>query len=176
MKKIIALGGSNSKASINKIMAVHVAHMLEGTEVRVLDLNDYYLPIYSIDLENDKGIPDDAQNLLKEIKKADGIVLSLAEHNGAYSTAFKNAFDWMSRIDGKLWSETPMLLMATSPGARGGKSVLDIAKGRFPYMGGNIVADMSFPSFFDNFKEGVIVDETLDRQLEAAVDKLQKAL
>jgi NAD(P)H-dependent FMN reductase len=89
---------------------------------------------------------------------------------------FKNAFDWMSRIDGKLWSEKPMLLMATSPGARGGATVLDIAKGRFPYMGGNIVADLSFPSFFDNFKEGVIVDENLNEQLQTAVEKLQEVL
>jgi NAD(P)H-dependent FMN reductase len=176
MKKVIALGGSNSKASINKILAVYAAHMLQNSEVKVLDLNDYKLPIYGVDFENNSGIPQGAHSLLKEIKDADGIVLSLAEHNGAYSTVFKNAFDWMSRIDGKLWSEKPMLLMATSPGARGGATVLDIAKGRFPYMGGNIVADMSFPSFFDNFKEEVIADESLKKQLQMAIDKLQEAL
>ena len=176
MKKVIALGGSNSKKSINKILAAHAANMLKETEVKVLDLNNYELPLYGIDLENENGIPQDAHNLLKEIKDADGIVLSLAEHNGAYSTAFKNAFDWLSRIDGKLWSEKPMLLMATSPGARGGATVLEIARGRFPYMGGNIVADVSFPSFFDNFKEGVVADETLNKQLEVAVGKLQEVL
>ena len=176
MKTVIALGGSNSINSINKILAVHTANELKDTEVKVLDLNDYELPLYGIDLETENGIPQDAHNLLKEIKEADGVVLSLAEHNGAYSTAFKNAFDWMSRIDGKLWSEKPMLLMATSPGARGGATVLEIAKGRFPYMGGSIVADLSFPSFFDNFKEGVIADENLNKQLQMAVDKLQKAL
>ncbi|PHS06912.1 MAG: NADPH-dependent FMN reductase [Kordia sp.] len=176
MKKVIALGGSNSKKSINKILAAHAANMLKDTEVKVLDLNNYELPLYGIDLENENGIPKDAHNLLKEIKDADGIVLSLAEHNGAYSTSFKNAFDWLSRIDGKLWSEKPMLLMATSPGARGGATVLEIARGRFPYMGGNIVADVSFPSFFDNFKEGVVADETLNKQLKVAVGKLQEVL
>lgn len=176
MKKVIALGGSNSKNSINKTLAVHAANMLKETEVKELDLNEYNLPLYGIDLETESGIPQDAHNLLNEIKEADGVVLSLAEHNGAYSTAFKNAYDWMSRIDGKLWSEKPMLLMATSPGARGGATVLEIAKGRFPYMGGNIVADLSFPSFFDNFKEGVIADENLNKQLQTSVDKLQQAL
>lgn len=176
MKKVIALGGSNSKNSINKTLAVHAANMLKETEVKVLDLNEYNLPLYGIDLETENGIPQDAHNLLNEIKEADGVVLSLAEHNGAYSTAFKNAYDWMSRIDGKLWSEKPMLLMATSPGARGGATVLEIAKGRFPYMGGNIVADLSYPSFFDNFKAGVIADENLNKQLQAGVDKLQQAL
>lgn len=176
MKKVIALGGSNSKNSINKMLAAHSASMLKDTEVKVLDLNEFELPLYGIDLETENGIPQDARNLLQEIKDADGIVLSLAEHNGAYSTAFKNAFDWMSRIDGKLWSEKPMLLLATSPGARGGATVLEIAKGRFPYMGGNIIADLSFPSFYDNFKDGDIVDDNLNKQLQTAVDKLQQTL
>jgi len=176
MKKVIALGGSNSKKSINKMLAVHTASMLKEVEVKVLDLNDFSLPLYGIDVETDSGIPQDAHGLLQEIKEADGVVLSLAEHNGAYSTAFKNAFDWMSRIDGKLWSETPMLLLATSPGARGGATVLEIAKGRFPYMGGNIVADLSFPSFYDNFKEGAVADDNLSKQLQTAVDKLQQTL
>ena len=176
MKKVIALGGSNSENSINKVLAAYAANTLNNVEVKILDLNDFVLPLYGIDLETEKGIPQDAHNLLQEIKDADGVVLSLAEHNGAYSTAFKNAFDWMSRIDGKLWSETPMLLLATSPGARGGATVLEIAKGRFPYMGGNIIADLSFPSFYDNFKDGVITDEELNKQFRTVVDKLQQAL
>ena len=173
MKKVIALGGSNSKTSINKALATYAANQVNAAAIKVLDLNDYSLPLYSIDLENENGIPEAANALLTEIKSADGIVLSLAEHNGAYSTAFKNAFDWMSRIDGKLWSNIPMLLMATSPGARGGASVLEIAKGRFPYMGGNVVADFSLPSFYDNFKENKIAHEELNDRLIAAVKQLE---
>ena len=41
MKKIIALGGSNSKNSINKTLAVYVAKQLENTETLVIDLNDF---------------------------------------------------------------------------------------------------------------------------------------
>jgi NAD(P)H-dependent FMN reductase len=176
MKTIITIGGSNSKNSINKILAEYTADQLKEVIIKPLDLNDYDLPLYGIDYENDNGIAPAAHELLKEIKGSDGIVLSLAEHNGAYSTAFKNAFDWMSRIDGKLWSEKPMLLMATSPGARGGATVLDIAKNRFPYMGGNIVADLSFPSFFENFKNGVITDDNLNAKLKEAIRKFEKAL
>ena len=57
MKKIIALGGSNSKNSINKRLAAYAAGKLEGTELQILDLNDFELPIYSIDLEKEQGIP-----------------------------------------------------------------------------------------------------------------------
>lgn len=176
MKKVIALGGSNSKNSINKKLAVHIAQQLKSVEVVVVDLNDYELPIYGIDLEEDKGIPNAAHELIKTIKASDGIVLSLAEHNGAYSAAFKNTFDWMSRIDGKLWSNIPMFLLATSPGARGGAAVLEIAKNRFPYMGGNIVADFSFPSFLENFVDGEIINQDLKIEINSLIEKFESAI
>ncbi|WP_347926158.1 NAD(P)H-dependent oxidoreductase [Pontimicrobium sp. SW4] len=176
MKKVVTFAGSNSKNSINKTLAIYVANQINNAKVEVLDLNDFELPLYGIDLENEHGIPDNAQVFLDKIKSSDGIVLSLAEHNGAYSTAFKNIFDWMSRIDGKLWSNIPMLLMATSPGGRGGATVLDIAKGRFPYMGGNIIADFSLPFFGNNFSDVGIKDKELAQQLNEAVTKFENKL
>lgn len=176
MKNIIAFGGSNSKDSINKELANYAANLVDGAEVAVLDLNNFDLPLYGIDFENAHGIPDNAQKFLDTIKSSDGLVLSLAEHNGAYATVFKNLFDWMSRIDGKLWSDKPMLLMATSPGARGGATVLEIAKGRFPYMGGNIVAEFSLPSFYDNFKEGLLINEDFNSKLKSQVSLFQSAI
>lgn len=176
MKNIIAFSGSNSSVSINKKLAIYASSLIENVEVKILDLNDFDLPIYGMDLENEHGIPDNAHKFLNLIKESDGIVLSLAEHNGAYATVFKNIFDWMSRIDGKLWSKKPMLLMATSPGARGGATVLDIAKGRFPYMGGHIVSDFSLPSFGVNFSEGKITNDELNSELKSKVDIFKKAL
>lgn len=175
MKKIIVFAGSNSKNSINKTLAVYTANQLSNVEVEVLDLNDFELPLYGIDYELTNGVPENAQAFLDKIKSSNGIVLSLAEHNGAYATVFKNIFDWMSRIDGKLWSNVPMLLMATSPGGRGGTTVLEIAKGRFPYMGGNIVADFSLPSFGQNFSESGISDK-LNKKFQEAINALQNAL
>jgi len=176
MKNIIAFAGSNSKNSINKQLAIYASSLTENTKITVLDLNDFELPLYGIDYEIEHGIPDNAQKFLEYIKSSDGIVLSLAEHNGAYATVFKNIFDWMSRIDGKLWSDKPMLLMATSPGGRGGATVLEIAKGRFPYMGGNIVADFSLPSFTENFNEGKIFNEELNAALLEEVKQFQNSL
>lgn len=176
MKRIVAFAGSNSKTSINKQLAAYAGSILNEADVTILDLNDYVMPLYSIDLENENGIPENVKKFLEEVQSSDAIILSLAEHNGAYSAAFKNVFDWMSRIDGKLWKEIPMLLMATSPGGRGGASVLEIAKGRFPYMGGNIVSSFSLPNFYDNFKDGSIVDEALNNQLKDAAEILEANL
>ena len=176
MKKIIAFAGSNSKNSINKQLAIYVANLVEEVNVSVFDLNDYPLPVYGIDVETENGIPENATKFLNEIKDSDGVVLSLAEHNGNFSVAFKNIFDWMSRIDQKLWNNKPILVMATSPGGRGGASVLSIAKNGFPHMGGNVVADFSLPKFYDNFKEGKITNEELNNQLLAAVKEFKSSL
>ncbi|MFG6685860.1 NADPH-dependent FMN reductase [Mariniflexile sp. HNIBRBA6329] len=176
MKNIIAFAGSNSRESINKKLATYTVSLVENVNINNLDLNDFELPLFGVDLEKEQGIPENAHNFLNLIKTSDGIILSLAEHNGAYSTVFKNIFDWMSRIDGKLWSNKPMLLMATSPGARGGASVLGIAKNRFPFNGGNIVSEFSLPNFNDNFKDGKLVNDALNSELLEAVKTFQNNL
>ncbi|WP_422104741.1 NADPH-dependent FMN reductase [Winogradskyella sp.] len=176
MKKIIAFAGSNSKASMNKQLASYAASLVNNTEVTVLDLNDFDLPLYGIDHEKKHGIPDSAHQFLNYIKDSDGIVMSLAEHNGAYTTVFKNMFDWMSRIDQKLWSDKPMLLMAASPGGRGGATVLEIAQGRFPYMGGNIVGIFSLPTFGSNFQDGKITNPELSATLLEEVKQFEESL
>lgn len=160
--KILALGASNSKNSINRQFAGWAADQLEGAEVTLLDLNDFELPIYSIDLEKESGIPDAVSHFLEHIKSSDGIVISMAEHNGAYSAAFKNIYDWASRVEQKVWSEKPMLLLSTSPGGRGGKTVLEIAANTFPRMGADLKATFSLPGFGSNFSaESGIADEAL---------------
>ena len=174
--KIIALGGSNSKNSINKQLAVYSAKLITQAEVKVIDLNDFEMPIYGIDEENKNGIPKKAEELLKEIHSADGIVISLAEHNGAYSAVFKSIYDWMSRINPKLWNNIPMLLMATSPGGRGGLSVLEIAKNTFPRMGANLVGTFSLPFFTTNFSENGIQDVELKNKLDQVIQLLEQEL
>ena len=177
MKKIIALGGSNSTKSINKTFAIYVAHQIKDAEVVVVDLNEYSLPLYSPDLQAEQGFPENAVRVNELLAASDGIVLSLAEYNSAYSTAFKNLFDWLSRIDKKVWKDKPMLLMATSPGRRGGKGVLDIAKQGFPYYGGHIVADFSLPQFRVNFSdEAGITDEPLRLALSEKIALFEEAL
>ncbi|MEW7280313.1 NAD(P)H-dependent oxidoreductase [Aquimarina sp. 2201CG1-2-11] len=176
MKKIIAIGGSNSKKSINKTLATYAANQIKDTETVVIDLNDFNLPQYGIDLETEKGIPEDANRLNEMIASADGLVVSLAEHNGSYATAFKNAYDWLSRINQKVWKNKPMLLMATSPGGRGGATVLQGAKTSFPYMGANIIADFSLPSFYDNFSENKINNEELSTELDSKIRLFEKAI
>ncbi len=151
--KILALGGSSSKNSINKKLAIYAAGLFEGGDVEIIDLNNFELPMFSVDKEKELGKPETARLFLDKIENADILVLSLAEHNGAFSTAFKNIYDWASRQKKEVFAQTPILLMATSPGRRGGHDVLEVAKISLPRYGGNIKAVFSLPSFGENFDE-----------------------
>lgn len=169
--KIIAFAGSPSKKSINKKLATYASGLFENAEVEVLDLNDYEMPLFSVDKEAVIGQHSLAKAFLEKIASADVLVVSLAENNGNYSAAFKNTIDWCSRINGKIFQDKPMLLMATSPGARGGASVLEIAKNNFPRFTADIKAVFSLPSFNDNFDvdANVISNTELDNQLKEIV-------
>ncbi|MDN3493270.1 NADPH-dependent FMN reductase [Winogradskyella bathintestinalis] len=176
MKQIIVFAGSNSSDSINKKLATYAASLIDNVTATILDLNNFNLPIYSKDLETEEGIPKNATRFLEILKKGDGIVLSLAENNGAYSAVFKNLFDWLSRAEQKNWLGKPMLLMATSPGARGGQSVLQMALDRFPRHDANIVGQFSFPSFDANFSDGMITNTELNDQLLKEVEQFKNSI
>lgn len=176
-KKVIALAGSNSSTSINKRLVKFAASLLENASVEVLDLNDFDLPIYGVDLEKSSGIPENALRFKEFVNNSDGIMISLAEHNGAYAAVFKNIFDWISRTPGKAWAEKPMLLLATSPGGRGGSSVLDIAAKRFPYNGGQVIETFSLPLFNEKFDDNNgVTDEVKSKELKKKVELFESAL
>lgn len=176
MKRIVAFGASSSKNSINKSFAAYAASLLEGAEVNVLDLNDFEMPIYSIDKEQETGVPQLAKDFKGHLRNADGIIISFAEHNGSYTSAFKNIYDWMSRVEKEIWLNKPVLLLATSPGARGGLNVLENAVREFPHRKAEVVGQFSFPSFGENFKDGKIVNEELLNGLQAELSKLKSAI
>ena len=177
MKKILILAASSSTTSINRVLATAAGNLIEGSERTVLDLNDFEMPLYSPDREASGGVPDTAQRFVAHIEASDAVILSLAEHNGSYSAAFKNVLDWSSRHKQKLWSEKPMLLLSTSPGARGGATVMAAAQQTFPHLGAAIKASFSLPSYYDNFSEADgVTDPVLQSQFKAVVAQLVAGL
>ncbi|WPJ94327.1 NADPH-dependent FMN reductase [Coraliomargarita algicola] len=151
MPTILAFGASTSAQSINKQLAGYAANAIPDANVKLIDLNDFATPMYSVDEEAVNGIPAAAKAFVAEIEAVDAVIVSLAEHNGSYTAAFKNLFDWGTRHKQKVWSDKKMLLLSTSPGGRGGATVLAAAASTFPHLGGDVVATFSLPSFADNF-------------------------
>ncbi len=157
---ILAFGASNSKNSINKVFAKYTAEFFEYNNLDYPDLNDFPLPIYSIDLEKENGIPDPVINFYDKIQSADIIIISLTEHNGSYSAVFKNLIDWLSRYQSKFFENKKLVLVSTAPGARGGRGVMDAALIRFPIHGANILGYFCLPKFQDNFKDKIGISDT----------------
>ncbi|MDT0621683.1 NADPH-dependent FMN reductase [Croceitalea vernalis] len=176
MKRILAIGASNSKKSINSLFATYVANELENVSVITLNWNDLILPIYSPDLEFESGIPENIYYFKNLIESVDGIVLSLAEYNGMTTAAFKNLWDWTSRVDMKFWANKPMFLSSVSPGNRGGVNVLEIINNLIPHFGGNIISKFSLPTFHSNFQKGELINTHLKEDLMVQILNFQKAL
>lgn len=173
---ILAFGASSSRNSINKKFVTYISGNIEA-DLNLIDLNDFEMPLFSVDKEKENGIPEEAHKFKTMIKESDGIIISFAEHNGAYSTAFKNLFDWTSRIEKDMWAHKPMFLASTSPGKRGGKNVLNIAVNDFPHRAAEVVASFSLPSFNQNFSvEEGILDAELKSSFLKEFDKFLSVL
>ncbi|MGF1719677.1 NAD(P)H-dependent oxidoreductase [Vibrio kyushuensis] len=172
--KVIAFGASTSSTSINKALATYTANLIEGADVQVLDISNYNVPMFSEDTEKEIGQAEGAQAFLRDLSEADAFVISFAEHNGHFPAAYKNLFDWATRIDRSVFGEKPAVYLATSPGPGGAQTVLGAAVGSAPYFGGNVKASVSVPSFYDNFDfdTASITNEEIITQLKDAVAAL----
>lgn len=171
---ILAFAASNSTQSINRQLVSYAGSLIEGATVEMLDINDYEMPLYSSDREAAHGIPDEAHRFYQKIGAADALLISFAEHNGSYTAAYKNLYDWTSRIDMKVYQGKPTVMLSTSPGAGGAANVLATATKSAPYFGAELKASMSVPSFFENFdiEEGRLSNEDLAQKLQPTVSKL----
>ena len=176
-KKILVFGASNSKNSINQKFAKYTASQIENAEINLIDLNDFEMPIFSVDREKEEGHPQLAYGFVNKIKEAYGLIISFAEYNGNYTVAFKNISDWISRIELKSYADKPTLLLATSPGGGGAKSVLGIAQKELQIRGANVVGSFSLPEFYKNFSEdGGILTEKLKLEFEQQLNEFKKVI
>ncbi len=171
---ILTFAASNSSTSINRQIAEYAASLAIGADIETLDIHDYEMPIYRSDREEADGIPQLAHDFLAKIGSADALIISFAEHNGAYPAAFKNLFDWCSRVGREVWQGKPTLMLATSDGAGGAGRVLDFAVNAAPHFGGNVIGHLSVPHFSKVFDQdaGKLTDADLEGQLRALVGTL----
>ena len=177
MKKIVAFGASSSKKSINKQFASYAASLISDANSIIIDLNDFEMPIFSIDKEKTSGIPEPAIDFKKHISNSDAIVISFAEHNGSYTSAFKNILDWTSRIERIVWCGKPMLLLSASDGERGAKLVLDTAFNRIKRENSDTLFKFSLKNFHSTFDlEKGILDAELNKVYKSVLRDFTKVI
>ena len=176
MKKILVFCGSNSTTSLNRKL-VELAHSkLEMVESTLIDLRDFPLPIYSMDIEEGSGIPAEAQRLRSFFDEHDGFMIASPEHNGMMPAFFKNTMDWVSRMEGRIFQKKPVLLMSASPGPRGGATNLENMKQVIPHWGASAVyASFSLGNFYQNFdmEQNALVNPEDDQRLTTAVREFE---
>ncbi len=176
MKTILAFSGSLSADSINHRLVEYTALQLPTLRVQVIRLSDFEAPLYRKELETASGIPESIQRLRKLFDGADAFIISTPEYNSSIPAGFKNTIDWLSRMEGKVFQQKPVLLMAKSPGPRGGRSVLDHLTPILPFWGANLVGTFSLPKFNENFSDGKIANHELSAQLNGLIKKIELAL
>ncbi len=138
--KLLAFAATNSRVSINRALVEFATDRLKANhasdvDIEILDLNDFEMPIYSVDRQKETGIPSEAQTFYEKIGAADAVLVSFAEHNGSVTSPWKNIFDWMSRIDMKVWQDKPTVILAATPGPRAGAGVLGGQEVMAPFFG-----------------------------------------
>lgn len=177
--RILTIPATNSRNGINAQLLDHVGDLLTGglmpdAQVEQLDLNEFELPIYSTERQEREGIPEVARRFFDRIGAADAVVVSFAEHNGSYSAAWKNTYDWASRINMSVYQGKKVVMLAATPGPRAGAGVLGAATTTAPFFGADLVGSLGVGSFHDNFdsEAGSLTNPELSAELETLLKKL----
>ena len=179
--KILTIPATNSRNGINRrlldLVGRQLADIRPGVEVEVLDLNDHEMPIYSGEREA-AGIPAEAQGFFDAIGAADAVIVSYAEYNGSFTPAWKNTYDWASRIDQQVFQGKPVLMLAASPGPRAGAGVLGYATMTAPFFGAELVGSLGVGTFHQTYdaETGTLTDEALAAQLAELLEALCAAV
>ena len=125
--KILAFAGSTRTDSFNKKLVKIAADGANdaGSDVTVIDLRDFAMPLYDGDLEQREGLPQNARRLKDLMMAHQGFLISSPEYNSSISGVLKNTIDWTSRqsqgeeslacFKGKVAA-----IMSASPGGLGG--------------------------------------------------------
>jgi NAD(P)H-dependent FMN reductase len=170
MVTLIGLSGSLRAGSFNTALLRAATGLVpEGTTLLARTIHG--IPLYDGDVEASTGIPTVVRELGEAIANADGLLLVTPEYNNSIPGPFKNAIDWLSRIEDDtkpVFAGKPVAVIGASPGGFGTLlaqdawlSVLRTLETR-PWFGGRLVASRA-AALFD--AEGRLVDEAMKKKL-----------
>ncbi len=175
---ILSFGASYSSTSINRRFATYATHFFEqNNSVEILDLREYDLPLFTVDVEASLGHPATIRRFLDKLDWAGFILISMSEHNGSFNAAYKNLMDWTSRVKRDMFNNKPVLLLSTSPGPRGGAGSLKAGEDLIGRFGARVINRFSLPQFARNFNEtDGITDPGLNKAFLEVIQAVKREL
>jgi chromate reductase, NAD(P)H dehydrogenase (quinone) len=174
--RILAFCGSARRESLNKKLLVFAVHAVRnaGTEVTLIDLNDYALPLYHGDLEDTGGLPANASKLIELITTHAGLLIASPEYNSMLTPLLKNTLDWCTRGETNPFTGKIAAVVSASPGALGGARSLQHARHLLLHLGCHVVpAQCSLPKAHEAFDEaGRLKDPRAQKSVQAVAAEL----
>ncbi len=140
--RILAFSGSARRESLNRklLNAVVEATRAAGGEVTLVDLNEYVLPLYHGDLEDEKGLPENATKLITLITQHHGLLIASPEYNSQMTPLLKNTIDWCTRGDDNPFPGKVAAVVSASPSAFGAIRSMTLARQLLTHLGCLVVA------------------------------------
>lgn len=172
MKSVAVLLGSLRKESINRQLALAIAHLAEGRlAFQFAEVGD--LPLYNDDLWSHP--PASVLRLKREIETADAVLFVTPEYNRSFSPALKNAIDWGTRPWGQnSWAGKPGAVIGATPGATGTATAQNALRGVLSVVE---VIPMAQPELYFTFRpeyfdaEGAVTDAEVRALLNRWIDR-----
>jgi NAD(P)H-dependent FMN reductase len=174
--KILAFCGSSRRESLNQkfLNAAVEAVKAAGGEVTAISLRDYEMPLYHGDLEDEKGLPENAGRLIALIESHAGLLIASPEYNSMNTPLLKNTLDWCTRADDDPFAHRVAAVISASPGQYGGIRSLKLAQQLLLHLGCLIVpAQPALPQANKAFDaEGRLTNERAQKALQEMAAKL----
>lgn len=139
--RILAFSGSARRESLNKKLLANVvdAARAAGAEVTPVDFRELPMPLYDGDLEDEKGLPENAQKFVQSIATHQGLLIASPEYNSQITPLLKNAIDWATRADENPFIGKVAAVVSASPGMFGGIRSMTLARQLLTHLGCYVV-------------------------------------
>jgi NAD(P)H-dependent FMN reductase len=177
--RVVTIPGSLRAASYNrKLLKVAEQFLEQEVELDRIDLKDFPLPPYDGDIQDQRGIPAEAEALKDRVRAAHGVLVSAPEYNWGVSGMYKNVFDWMSRGRNQPWAGKVVGIIGATDGPFGTWRATPMYRQMYASVGAIVLPQsVNLPNAQNVWDEsGKLVDEKLPERVQKFVGQFMELL